>query len=93
MKKLLFILSLSLLALSCTNKNVNNYTVNNLDSVLTKTQNQANLAQFIFEHNNFIASEQFPPIVLADYVNSELSNDLIIDLRQKQDYEKHIFLC
>ncbi len=84
MKRFIYLLSLLVVFGSCSQK-TKNYTVNNLDSVLAKTYQQT-LAEYIYEHNNFIASEDVPPIVLADYVNAEKNQDLIIDIRSPEDY-------
>ncbi len=85
MKRLVFLFSLLLVFASC-NTHKSNYTVWDLDSVLSTEKTQT-IAQYLYEHNNFIASDIVPPIVLADYVAQEKDKDLIIDIRQPEDYE------
>lgn len=85
-KKLLIILTTTIAALTacsylrtCETKNIS---FENLQ--ISKT----NLADFLEKNNNFIVQEEFPPVINATAVFSNLNKYFIIDIRSKEEYEK-----
>ncbi len=85
MKKLSFTLLISILLLLSCNKHTEFYTTN-IDSLLAQHK-APNLATFIEQTNPVVALDDYPPLIIAPIVKSELNQDLIIDIRRKDAYE------
>ncbi len=85
MKKLSFTLLISIIFLLSCNKQAVYYTTN-IDSLLAQHK-APDLATFIEQTNPVVTLDDYPPIIIAPIVSSELNQDLIIDIRRKDAYQ------